>query len=80
MLLVFSAEKVLCQYPCENTSAAVTAITTARADLKLNVSKEFIPPSFDYSISSLIEFWLNQTVNKIPSKAMIPIPWNLSVT
>ena len=30
----------------EKTSAAVTAIITASADLKLKVSKEFNPPAF----------------------------------
>ena len=42
----FSAEKVLCQYPIEKTSAAVTAIITANADFRLKVSKEFNPPAF----------------------------------
>jgi len=74
ILLVFSAEKVLCQYPCEKTSAAVTATTTAKADLKLKVSNEFIPPSCEYAIRSLIEFWLNQIANKTLSKAIIPNP------
>ena len=46
MTSAFSAEKVLCQYPVEKTSAAVTAIITASADFKLNVSNELKPPAF----------------------------------
>ena len=46
-LITFSsiAEYVLCQYPCENISAAVTARITARADLKLANVNVFYPPS-----------------------------------
>ena len=43
----FFAEKVLCQYPWENISAAVTANITASADFKLNVSKVPSPPNFE---------------------------------
>jgi hypothetical protein len=36
----------------EKTSAAVTAIITARADLRLKVSNEFNPPEFAKEIMS----------------------------
>ena len=55
-LLVFSAEKDLCQYPCEKISAAVTATITAKADLKLKNSNVSIPPVLDKDTNSLNEF------------------------